>query len=97
MPTHQTVGCFQTSTEGLTLATAKRDTNDYLGPFPLDAEAALRELSPELQKELERLEKLFTVDTALLKKITKRFREELDLGKLVAREQRSHQERRISQ
>jgi hexokinase len=41
----------------------------------------LRKLPPELQKEVERLEELFTVDTALLKKITKRFREELDQGK----------------
>ena len=38
-------------------------------------------LPPHLQKERQRLEKLFTVDTAMLKKITKQFGEELEEGK----------------
>ncbi|KAK5191738.1 hypothetical protein LTR92_008319 [Exophiala xenobiotica] len=37
-------------------------------------------LPAELQRERQRLEKLFTVDTAMLKKITKRFGEELEEG-----------------
>ncbi len=37
-------------------------------------------LPPELQRERQRLEKIFTVDTAMLKKITKRFGEELEDG-----------------
>ncbi|KAL2424176.1 Hexokinase [Exophiala dermatitidis] len=38
------------------------------------------ELPSDLQQELARLEKLFTVDTAMLKKITRRFGEELQQG-----------------
>lgn len=37
-------------------------------------------LSPELQKELDRLEDIFTVDAATLKKISNRFGEELQEG-----------------
>ncbi|KAK4939731.1 hypothetical protein LTR10_020015 [Elasticomyces elasticus] len=40
----------------------------------------LEVLPPQLQKERQRLEKLFTVDTEMLKKITKRFGEELEEG-----------------
>jgi len=40
----------------------------------------LEVLPPQLQKERQRLEKLFTVDTAMLKNITKRFGEELEEG-----------------
>lgn len=49
-------------------------------PFSLWTVRA-EDLSPELRKELERLEKLFTVDTNMLKKITRRFGEELEQGK----------------
>ncbi|EXJ91874.1 hexokinase [Capronia epimyces CBS 606.96] len=38
------------------------------------------DLPPGLQRELDRLEKLFTVDTEMLKKITSRFGEELEQG-----------------
>ncbi|EXJ93404.1 hexokinase [Capronia coronata CBS 617.96] len=38
------------------------------------------ELSPELRKEFARLEELFTVNTEMLKKITRRFGEELEQG-----------------
>ena len=40
-------------------------------------------LSPELQKELQRLEDIFTVDTKKLKEISKRFGEELQEGMLL--------------
>jgi predicted PP-loop superfamily ATPase len=40
-------------------------------------------LPAQLQKERQRLEKLFTVDTSTLKKITKRFGEELEEGKFL--------------
>jgi hypothetical protein len=43
-------------------------------------------LPAELQRERQRLEKLFTVDTAMLKKITKRFGEELEEGAFLSNE-----------
>ncbi|KIX92479.1 uncharacterized protein Z520_11799 [Fonsecaea multimorphosa CBS 102226] len=39
-----------------------------------------QDLPEKLGEELRRLEQLFTVDTAMLKKITERFGEELDEG-----------------
>ena len=41
------------------------------------------DLPEKLGEELHRLEEMFTVDTALLKKITQRFGEELQAGKLL--------------
>lgn len=42
---------------------------------------ALADLTPELEKELERLDKEFWVDDEKLKEIVSRFREELKEGK----------------
>lgn len=41
---------------------------------------AMADLPPELEKELERLDKEFWVDDKKLKEIVKRFREELNEG-----------------
>lgn len=58
-----------TSRHGLAKLTSTSDANDT------------NPLSPELQTELESLEKIFTVDTAKLKEISKRFGEELQEGR----------------
>lgn len=57
-----------TSRHGLSTVISTSDAND--------ADA----LSPELQKELQKLEDIFTVDTKKLKEISKRFGEELQEG-----------------
>lgn len=41
------------------------------------------DLPQDLRQELDRLEELFTVDTAMLKKITNRFGEELEDGEFL--------------
>ena len=49
-------------------------------------------LTPELRKELEALEQIFTIDTAKLKQISKRFEEELQEGQSPPKSQ-TRQER----
>ena len=46
-----------------------------------DITEARTELPTKLEKELGKLEEIFTVDTQMLKKITRRFGEELEEGK----------------
>lgn len=42
--------------------------------------ASAKALSPELRKELDKLEETFTIDAAKLKEISKRFEQELQEG-----------------
>ncbi|EHY55093.1 Hexokinase [Exophiala dermatitidis] len=57
-----------------------RQNGDYYQENYEVEPAVGEELPSELQQELARMEKLFTVDTAMLKKVTKRFGEELQQG-----------------